>query len=78
MMGKVRIHNTELSMSGPIGNDGLPMDWSKLPASVQKNPTTVLVQLPQELTEKFWKCDDGHNDCGSMTTPLREFGKELS
>jgi hypothetical protein len=75
MMGAFRIAGKSVTVSGSIGSDGLPINWDKLPVAAQMDPDKYgLVPLPYELQRSYWSNEDGWNDCGSMTAPLREWG----
>ena len=71
MMGTIRIGGKSITVSGSIGNDGLPLDVQEVPA----NWRDKLVQVPQDVASAYWT-DNGHNDIGSARDPLRQWARE--
>lgn len=71
MMGSIRIGQKYLTVSGPIGNDGLPMDLQDVP----KDQRSRLVELPEAIATVYWS-DNGHNDVGSAGPTLRGWALE--
>lgn len=68
MMGRVRVGEHKLGLSGSYGADGLPCDpppnlWERL------HP------LPTTLAELYWK-SDGHNSSGAEGPALRTWALE--
>lgn len=71
MMGTIRIGGKSITVSGPIGHDGLPLDLQEVP----KASRLKLVEVPEDVATTYWK-DNGHNDVGRAATPLREWALE--
>jgi hypothetical protein len=71
MMGKARIGDATLTVSGAYGADGLPMDLETVPPKMR--PT--LVELPPDLQTAFWK-QGGWNDAGGEAPAMREWAKK--
>lgn len=57
MMGDARIGEARVVVSGPFGEDGLPLDGAKLPDDIWSR----LVPVPEGLAELFWKDDSGND-----------------
>jgi hypothetical protein len=68
MMGTIRIGGKSITVSGPIGHDGLPLDLQDVPQAWRNK----LVELPEDVATAFWG-DNGHNDVGRAAKPLREW-----
>lgn len=71
MMGQINVGGKYLTVSGPIGHDGLPMDLQEVP----KDHRDRLVELPEAIAEIYWN-DNGHNDVGSAAGALRTWALE--
>lgn len=88
MMGRAKIgENRFLSVSGGFGSDGLPMSLGKyydkdneghsMTVEEMKALWDQLVPVPQELAERYWKADDGHNSVpGSVAGDFRKWALE--
>lgn len=70
MMGRTRIGQASLSLSGTYGSDGLPLTVDKC---IWERGESV----PDELEEKFWK-SDGHNSAGSEGPDFYVWGREIA
>lgn len=57
MMGRIRIGGKSITVSGPCGSDGLPLDYQEVPASFREN----LVLVPEDIAAAYWS-NGGHND----------------
>lgn len=74
MMGRARVGDTRLVLSGPYGNDGLPEDYDNLTERARKE----FVALTDEETIAFWYPEHaGHNSTGSEAPAMRLIGKRL-
>lgn len=71
MMGQINVGGKYLTVSGPIGSDGLPMDLQEVPKAYRDR----LVELPEAIAEIYWN-DNGHNDVGSAAGALRTWALE--
>ena len=65
MMGRARIHNTSITLSGSYGSDGLP-------CSVFDDVYAAGVELPSELYQA-WNTGGGWNGAGSEAKAMREW-----
>ena len=64
MMGRANLNGKWYTVSGPYGNDGLPMDVERLPADAKP--------LPPALFEA-WNKGGGWNSAGSEAPAMREW-----
>lgn len=71
MMGLFRIGGQTLSVSGPGGSDGLPIDLVTHPVDMK-----FLTLVPKDLTHDYWMDRTGWNDLGAMTPRFRTWGRE--
>ena len=71
MMGTIRIGGKSITVSGPIGHDGLPLDLQDVPLTHHAR----LTEVPADIAALYW-ADDGHNDIGSARTALQQWAKE--
>lgn len=65
MMGNIHIGGKSITVSGPIGHDGLPLDFQEVPKKFRSS----LVEVPEDVATIFWE-DNGHNDIGSAREAL--------
>ena len=76
MMGEARLGGLEISLSGPIGHDGLPLDSSDAHRTPQdelwRKVWDRLVPLPEEVAEAYRR-DDGWNSVGKAAPVLQEW-----
>lgn len=70
MMGTIRIGGKSLTVSGPIGSDGLPMDLQDVPAKSRQD----LIDVPEEIATVYWS-DTGHNGIGSAGPTLLSWAR---
>lgn len=80
MMGTMRIGKTSVTVSGPAGNDGLPIDLQTHTFRMRGCHTVegkFLTQVPADLAERYWANTDGWNDLGSMTGPFLKWAREV-
>jgi hypothetical protein len=68
MMGSIYICGKQITVSGPIGHDGLPLDLQDVPAAWRER----LIEVPEAVAAVYWQ-DTGHNDVGSAAPTLREW-----
>lgn len=74
MMGNARIAGNIITLSGPYGSDGLPLDWDDIPENARAHFTIV----PDDIAEAYWKpASPGHNGTGSEAPTMLEFSKTL-
>lgn len=72
MMGTIRVAGQSVTVSGPCGSDGLPMDLSKLTPTAQAK----LIEVPADVAAVYW-ADNGHNDIGQPAEDvLRQWARQ--
>lgn len=76
MMGKANIGGQWFIVSGPFGNDGLPMHFDfmqryspKLSASIWDDAPT----LPQNLTDAYWSSTSADGSESRANTAIRQY-----
>ena len=72
MMGRIRIGGKSITVSGPIGSDGLPMDYQVVPPKYRH----LLTEVPEDIAAVYW-ADNGHNDIGSARDTVRDWALTL-
>ena len=77
MMGSINIGGKRITVSGPCGSDGLPLDYQEVACKDRMR----LVEVPEDVAEVYWN-DNGHNDIGRARDTLRTwalnaFAKEV-
>lgn len=72
MMGTIRIGNKSITVSGPIGSDGLPLDYQDVPEAYRH----LLIPVPEDIATEYW-ADNGHNDIGKALMAVLEYGQRL-
>jgi hypothetical protein len=70
MMGTIVIGGKSITVSGPIGHDGLPLDYQDVPVAYRH----LLVEVPADVAAVYW-ADNGHNDVGSARPILRDWAR---
>jgi hypothetical protein len=74
MMGSIRIGSARITVSGPIGHDGLPLDVQSVPIDWRERLTLV----PEDIAAIYWK-SDGHNDVGATSADvLRQWARSAT
>jgi hypothetical protein len=73
MMGTARVGGQSICVSGPIGNDGLPLNWEDLTDRAKQE----FVRVPDDVATAYW-ADDGWNDVGKARGVLTEYGRSIS
>lgn len=68
MMGSFRIGGQSVTVSGPYGSDGLPLEYDKL----NDKARSLLVPVPEDLARQYWS-GDGHNDVGGEAPAMRQW-----
>lgn len=68
MMGRARIGNQSLTISGAYGNDGLPCDYDDL----TERARSFFTPVPQLLADLYWS-DGDHNSAGAEFQSLRHW-----
>lgn len=77
MMGTARVGGQSLTVSGPIGHDGLPMaPWNTRNLS-DDMIARYFVKVPVNVAHAYWTAH-GWNDCGEATPVLRSYGRQLA
>jgi len=72
MMGQIRIGGKSITVSGPIGHDGLPLDLQCVPLAQRAR----LVEVPEHIAAIYWS-DNGHNTIGAAGDTLRDWALSL-
>jgi len=71
MVGKFRIGNISITVSGEAGNNGLPL-WL-IDYSCKSIPfIKFLTEIPDDLVELYWD-SEGHNEIGPTSVQLRSW-----
>lgn len=70
MMGRARVADSKVSVSGPYGHDGLPGDLDKLTHRAR----ALLVRVPDAETLAYWH-GGGHNSTGTEAPTLRQWAR---
>jgi len=68
MMGEAQVGDQRITLSGPYGHDGLPLQWEKLSPKARDKMT----RLPDDLARSYWR-GNGHNDVGSEAPLMRQW-----
>lgn len=71
MSGHIRIGGQSLYVEGPIGSNGLPLNYQDCPEGWR----TKLTPVPESVAAVYW-ADNGHNDIGSAAPTLRGWALE--
>lgn len=73
MMGRLRIGNQWLTVSGQCGSDSLPLTVEK----VLPKYRSKLIAIPQDIADVYW-ASDGHNELNSLARKtLRDYASSL-
>jgi len=73
MLGRLRIGNQWLTVSGQCGSDSLPLNVEK----VLPKYRSKLIGIPQDIADVYW-AGDGHNQLNSLAAKtLRDYASSL-